>query len=182
MATSLETRRAPATVRASSAAVRPAYQAFLILYAGFVALPILAGLDKFFHVLVNWDQYIAPMVTQIIPVSGHTFMLVVGVIEVAAGVLVAVVTAVARVVTPTVVPTVVPMALMAQNTAMATAATLLANRLFIIPHPSFLSSHLRSLNQALCETLGWTPSRQNLQRRTAIPVLFPTMLGPWERS
>jgi hypothetical protein len=90
MATSLETRRAPATVRRSSAAVRPAYQAFLILYAGFVALPILAGLDKFFHVLVNWDQYIAPMVTQIIPVSGHTFMLVVGVIEVAAGVLVAV--------------------------------------------------------------------------------------------
>src|SRR4029078_7024288 len=38
----------------------------------------------------NWDKYLAPLVTQIIPVSGHTFMLVVGVIEIAAGVLVAV--------------------------------------------------------------------------------------------
>jgi hypothetical protein len=90
MATSLDTRCAPAAVRTSSATARPAYEAFLILYAGFVALPILAGLDKFFHLLVNWDQYLAPMVTQILPVSGHTFMLVVGVIEVAAGVLVAV--------------------------------------------------------------------------------------------
>ena len=90
MAQLLETNRAPATLRTSSTAARPAYQAYLVLYAGFVALPILAGLDKFFHLLVNWDQYLAPVVTRIIPVSGHTFMLVVGVIEVAAGVLVAV--------------------------------------------------------------------------------------------
>lgn len=90
MATSLETGYAPATIPRSPAATRPAYQAFLILHAGFVALPILAGLDKFFHLLVNWDQYLAPVVTRLIPVSGHTFMLVVGVIEVAAGVLVAV--------------------------------------------------------------------------------------------
>src|SRR5262245_10494562 len=69
---------------------RPTYQGYLILYAGFVALPILAGLDKFFHLLVNWDQYLAPLVTQILPVTAHTFMLVVGVIEVAAGLLVAV--------------------------------------------------------------------------------------------
>jgi uncharacterized membrane protein YphA (DoxX/SURF4 family) len=55
-----------------------------------VALPILAGLDKFFHLLVNWDQYLAPLATQVLPVSGHTFMLVVGVIEIAAGLLVAV--------------------------------------------------------------------------------------------
>jgi hypothetical protein len=67
---------------------RPSYQAFLILYAGFTALPILAGLDKFAHVLVNWDQYLAPRIVSLLPVSGHTFMLVVGVIEVAAGVLV----------------------------------------------------------------------------------------------
>src|SRR6186997_1022791 len=85
-----ETNCPPATARASSAAGRPAFQAYHILYAGFVALPILAGLDKFFHLLVNWDQYLAPVVTQIIPVTGHTFMLAVGVIEVAAGVLVAV--------------------------------------------------------------------------------------------
>ncbi|MFO0808934.1 MAG: hypothetical protein U0746_09950 [Gemmataceae bacterium] len=68
---------------------QPAYQAYLILYGGFVALPILAGLDKFFHMLVNWDQYLAPLATRILPVTAHTFMLVVGVIEIAAGVLVA---------------------------------------------------------------------------------------------
>ena len=78
----LETGRAPA------AHTRPAYQAFLILYAGFTALPILAGADKFFHVLVNWDQYLAPWVANMLPVSGHTFMLAVGVIEIAAGILV----------------------------------------------------------------------------------------------
>src|ERR1043166_509047 len=86
----VETTRAPATARASSAVGRPAYQAYLILYAGFVALPILAGLDKFFHLLVNWDQYLAPLVTEILPITAHTFMLAVGVIEIAAGVLVAV--------------------------------------------------------------------------------------------
>jgi hypothetical protein len=60
-----------------------------MLYAGFAALPIIAGADKFFHLLVNWDQYLAPLVTGILPVSGHTFMLVVGVVEIAAGLLVA---------------------------------------------------------------------------------------------
>ena len=51
--------------------------------------PILAGLDKFFEVLVDWDIYLAPVVTDVLPVSGHTLMLAVGVIEIAAGVLVA---------------------------------------------------------------------------------------------
>ena len=68
---------------------RPAYQAFLILYAGFTALPIIAGADKFAHVLVNWDLYLAPRIASALPVSDHTFMLIVGVIEIAAGVLVA---------------------------------------------------------------------------------------------
>src|SRR4051794_6014742 len=73
---------------ASGRVARPAYQAFLILYAGFTALPILAGADKFLHLLVNWDQYLAPSIAGLLPVSGHTFMLAVGVIEMAAGVLV----------------------------------------------------------------------------------------------
>ena len=71
-------------------AVRPAYQAYRILHVGFAALPILAGLDKFFHLLANWDQYLTPLAARVLPVSGHTFMQAVGVIEVAAGVLVAV--------------------------------------------------------------------------------------------
>jgi hypothetical protein len=41
-------------------------------------------------VLVDWDRYLAPVVPDVLPVSGHTFMLVVGVIEIAAGILVAV--------------------------------------------------------------------------------------------
>jgi hypothetical protein len=85
----IEPARAPVTVRTAAVADRPAYQAYLILYAGFVALPVLAGLDKFFHALVNWDQYLAPVVTRLLPVSAPTFMLAVGVIEIAAGVLVA---------------------------------------------------------------------------------------------
>ena len=91
MAQVLETRSAPAPATPYGSAVvsRPAYQAYLILYAGFIALPILAGLDKFSQLLVNWDQYLAPVVTQILPVTARTFMLAVGVIEVIAGLLVA---------------------------------------------------------------------------------------------
>jgi hypothetical protein len=66
------------------------YQAYQILHLGFTAAPILAGLDKFFHVLCNWDQYLAPWVAAISPVSGHTLMQAVGVVEAGAGLLVAI--------------------------------------------------------------------------------------------
>jgi len=82
-------RATPAVSRASPLDARPAYQAYLVLYAGFSALPILAGLDKFFHLLVDWDMYLAPVVTRLVPVEAHTFMLAIGVIEIAAGLLVA---------------------------------------------------------------------------------------------
>ena len=85
-----ETRAIRSDLGISSTAARPAYQSYLVLLTGFAALPIIAGVDKFFHLLVNWDQYLAPVVTQILPVSGQTFMLAVGVIEIAAGLLVAV--------------------------------------------------------------------------------------------
>jgi hypothetical protein len=68
----------------------PAYQAYQVLHLGFTVAPILAGADKFFHLLVNWDQYLAPWVAGLLPFSGHTFMLIVGVIEVVAGILVAI--------------------------------------------------------------------------------------------
>ncbi len=63
----------------------PAYQAFRILQIGFVAAPLLAGLDKFFHLLVNWDQYLPSVVARLSPIPGHQLMLVVGVIEIIAG-------------------------------------------------------------------------------------------------
>ena len=64
----------------------PGYQAFRILQLGFVAAPILAGLDKFFHLLVNWDQYVPAFVAQFSPFGVHQLMMVVGVIEIVAGV------------------------------------------------------------------------------------------------
>jgi len=63
-------------------------QAYQILHFGFTLAPILAGLDKFLHLLVNWDQYLAPVIARMLPFSGHTFMLIVGVIEIVAGLLV----------------------------------------------------------------------------------------------
>ena len=81
----------PATMDSSdrTLATRPAYQAYMLLHIGFAAVPVIAGSDKFFHLLVNWDQYRAPFVTQVLPVSAHTFMLAVGVVEIVAGLLVA---------------------------------------------------------------------------------------------
>src|SRR4051812_19369876 len=67
----------------------PAYQAFLLLRIGFTAAPILFGLDKFAHVLVNWDLYLAPRINDIVPGTAHQAMYVVGVIEVVAGLVVA---------------------------------------------------------------------------------------------
>src|SRR2546421_8025897 len=68
----------------------PAYQAYQILHVGFVVAPLFAGLDKFFHLLVNWDMYLAPVVARLSPIGGHGLMLLVGVIEIVAGVLVAI--------------------------------------------------------------------------------------------
>jgi len=68
----------------------PTYQAYRILHFGFVVAPILAGLDKFFHLLVNWDQYLPGVVTNISPISAHALMLIVGVIEIVAGIGVAI--------------------------------------------------------------------------------------------
>jgi hypothetical protein len=74
---------------ANESASSPVYQAYQILHWGFVAAPVLAGLDKFFHLLVNWDQYLAPSIARLLPVSAHTFMTTVGIIEIAAGLIVA---------------------------------------------------------------------------------------------
>lgn len=68
---------------------RPAVQACIILHIGYAVLPIIAGLDKFFHVLVNWDNYLAPFVPHTLNIQAHTFMQIVGVIEIVAGVIVA---------------------------------------------------------------------------------------------
>ena len=66
-------------------AASPSRQAFHILRLGFTVAPIVAGLDKFFHLLVNWDQYLPPVVNNLTRGHGHQLMLAVGVIEIVAG-------------------------------------------------------------------------------------------------
>ena len=51
-------------------------------------VPMVAGLDKFTNLLANWEAYLSPGLVKMLPFSGHSFMLIVGVIEIAAGALV----------------------------------------------------------------------------------------------
>ncbi|MGH2590702.1 MAG: hypothetical protein ACRDGW_07885 [Actinomycetota bacterium] len=66
----------------------PAYQGYLLLRTGFVLAPILFGLDKFFNFMVDWPDYLAPWINDLMPGTGQEFMYAVGVIEIAAGLLV----------------------------------------------------------------------------------------------
>jgi uncharacterized membrane protein YphA (DoxX/SURF4 family) len=67
----------------------PVYQAFWLLRIGFTVAPILFGIDKFANVLVNWEQYLAPWIRDLSPVSPTHTMYAVGAIEIVAGVVVA---------------------------------------------------------------------------------------------
>ncbi|AIZ65162.1 tRNA (5-methylaminomethyl-2-thiouridylate)-methyltransferase [Hymenobacter sp. DG25B] len=51
-------------------------------------IPIVAGADKFTNLLTNWEAYLNPALVRMLPFSAHTFMLLVGIIEIIAGVLV----------------------------------------------------------------------------------------------
>jgi uncharacterized membrane protein YphA (DoxX/SURF4 family) len=74
-----------------TAATRGAsYQAYQILRLAFVAAPIIAGVDKFLHLLTEWERYLAPVIANLLPVGPHTFMYGVGIVEIVAGVLVAI--------------------------------------------------------------------------------------------
>src|SRR6478736_8815589 len=86
MKTTIDRIHNATSAAADSVGSSPAYQAYRILHFGFVVAPILAGLDKFFHLLVNWDQYLPGVVARMSPVQPHTLMLVVGVIEIVAGI------------------------------------------------------------------------------------------------
>jgi len=62
--------------------LKPAYWA---LRVGLGAGAFLAGLDKFFNILADWGMYLSPLAERVLPVSGPTFMRVVGVVEVLVG-------------------------------------------------------------------------------------------------
>jgi hypothetical protein len=67
-----------------------AHHAFLLLRTVFTVAPVLFGLDKFFGLLTDWEQYLAPQIDALIPGTAHQAMLAVGVVEILAGLLVAV--------------------------------------------------------------------------------------------
>ena len=66
----------------------PSRQAYAVLRTAFTVAPIVFGLDKFPNLLVQWDRYLAPVLSDPLPVSPHQAMYVVGVIEVIAGLIV----------------------------------------------------------------------------------------------
>ena len=55
-------------------------------------VPIVAGADKFTNLLTDWSQYLHPAVKSMLPFSDHIFMMIVGIIEVIAGILVLTIT------------------------------------------------------------------------------------------
>ena len=67
-----------------------AHQAYTILKFGFTIAPIIAGLDKFFNLLVDWTQYLTPLVPAWTGINPATFMMAVGVVEIIAGIAVAI--------------------------------------------------------------------------------------------
>lgn len=66
----------------------PTYQAFLLLWVGFAAAPILFGVDKFFNWMTVWPNYLWPGIPDLFNVSGQDFMYFVGAVEILAGVMV----------------------------------------------------------------------------------------------
>ena len=66
----------------------PAYQGYLVLRTAFVAAPILFGIDKFFNWMTYWPKYLWVGIPDAVSVSPQHFMYAVGVIEIAAGLLV----------------------------------------------------------------------------------------------
>ena len=68
---------------------RAGQEAFWILRAAFTVAPILFGLDKFANVMTDWPKYLAGQFNDLIPGDAHQAMLMVGVIEIVAGLLVA---------------------------------------------------------------------------------------------
>ena len=83
----MTTTTAPESTRTGLGAER----AFLLLRTVFTVAPIAFGLDKFAGLLTDWEQYLAPWINDLVPGNAHDAMLAVGVVEVAAGLVVAIV-------------------------------------------------------------------------------------------
>jgi uncharacterized membrane protein YphA (DoxX/SURF4 family) len=63
-------------------------QIFIILKYTYGLVPIVAGLDKFTNLLTDWEKYLHPGMASMLPFSPNVFMMIVGVIEILAGIIV----------------------------------------------------------------------------------------------
>lgn len=63
-----------------------AYISYRILQSAFVFIPIVVGVDKFFHLLVNWDQYLSPLARRVLGSNAHHFMQASGIAEICVGI------------------------------------------------------------------------------------------------
>jgi uncharacterized membrane protein YphA (DoxX/SURF4 family) len=88
-ATAMPSRAGAAAPTTSARSSDAGYQAFLLLRVAFTVAPIAFGLDKFFNIMVDWTQYLAPWIDDILPGDAHDAMHLVGVIEIVAGLVVA---------------------------------------------------------------------------------------------
>lgn len=64
----------------------PGHSAYVLLRLGFIALPLLMGLDKFTNLLTDWPHYLAPWLTDLLPFSAQTAMYLIGIVEIVAAV------------------------------------------------------------------------------------------------
>ena len=62
--------------------------AWIALKIGYGLVPLLAGLDKFLNLLTFWPKYVSPAAAAVLPIEPQQFMYVVGVIEIAVGLMV----------------------------------------------------------------------------------------------
>lgn len=69
-------------------AIQQAGKVQQLLEYTFGLVPIVAGLDKFTNLLTNWTDYLSAPMLAILPFGAATFMYIVGVIEIPAGILV----------------------------------------------------------------------------------------------
>lgn len=62
--------------------------AWWTLRIGLGLAPLLAGLDKYFNLLANWEMYLNPLIPRVLHISAGSFMHIVGIIEIVAGILI----------------------------------------------------------------------------------------------
>jgi hypothetical protein len=85
MATTYSLHPSSSTPATAAEVVYSNYSLLKYLYG---LVPIIAGADKFTNFLAHWEEYLHPRIPQLLHLSPHAFMLIVGVIEIVAGIVV----------------------------------------------------------------------------------------------